>query len=373
MKDKLKIDGHKLNYHPDRVKDWMEKQNIAPMHIDLGITTGCNISCSFCYPDMQGRTTTQKNRYNMPESALLKLLTDAKLLDVKSISFIGEGENTLNPALYNALDYAKDINLDVSLATNGVVLKKNKLETMLDSLSWLRVNISAASPESYFNIHGKPYFKLVTDNIKNMVDAKQKGNYKAIIGMQTVLITDNLNEIVALSKLGKELGVDNITFKPCSDTWDRKLQSPVKEYIKLEDIFKEAESYSNDNYQVVIKRNKIQNEGMKDYKQCFGTQFIISVNGMGDVYPCCHWQGDERKEEFYMGNIVKDSLLNIVASHKYKHIQRKIRDEIDVNNDCESNCRQHYINQYLWDIKTGKIDITKLNKPKDNPPCVNFI
>ena len=119
------MDSHKLLWHLDRVNEWLNGSGIAPLHIDLGITTGCNISCVYCYGVLQGRTGVN-DRFDMPKDIVIGLLKDAKDAGVRSIAFDGSGENTLNESLYDALDYAREIDLDVGLATNGVLLKKER-------------------------------------------------------------------------------------------------------------------------------------------------------------------------------------------------------------------------------------------------------
>ena len=53
--DKYRMDSHKLLWHLDTVRKWYDGERIAPLHIDLGITTGCNLACTYCYGVLQGR------------------------------------------------------------------------------------------------------------------------------------------------------------------------------------------------------------------------------------------------------------------------------------------------------------------------------
>ena len=50
-----------------------------------------------------------------------------------------------------------------------------------------------------------------------------------------------------------------------------------------------------------------------------------------------------------MGNLKEKSFKEIVESDRYWKVQQKIK-EVNVNKECESNCRQHYINQFLWSV-----------------------
>jgi radical SAM protein with 4Fe4S-binding SPASM domain len=359
MEDKFMMDSHKLMWHLDRVNEWSKDKRIAPVHIDFGITTGCNLACKYCYGVIQGRTNVA-NRFDMPKESILRFLKDAKESGVKSIAFAGEGENTLNPALYDALEYAKSINIDVSLATNGIAIKEEKIKNLLETLVWLRINISASNPESYKKMHCMPEqtFDKVISNVTKLVEIKKKNNLSATIGLQMVVLEDNFQDIVPLAKLGRKLGVDYLVVKPCSDTSDNQLNSPHDKYLEIKDILKEAEDESTEDYTVSIKWSKISNKGIKDYKVCYGTQFILGISATGNVFPCGHFFIIE-KEKYLMGNIIETSFKDILNSERYWEVQDKIK-KVNVNKDCESNCRQHYINGFLY-------------KLKNKPAHVNFI
>ncbi len=128
---------------------------------------------------------------------------------------------------------------------------------------------------------------------------------------------------------------------------------------------REAEKFSNENYQVTVKWNKINilgetdvyRKGFRKYDICYGTPFLGQISGNGKVYPCGPFFG---KERFCMGNINKESYYDIIKSDKYWKVHQDIIDKVDVHYDCTIGCRQDYINKFLWDLK--------------NPPQhINFI
>lgn len=348
MNDKYMMDSHKLLWHLDRVKEWQDGKRIVPLRIDLGITTGCNENCLFCYGIQEGRTTAAK-RFDMPREPLLRLLKDAKDIGLRSVNLVGEGENTLNPAIYDALLHAKSIGLDMSLATNGLALKKERLLDMLSSLVWAKFNLCAASEDSFKAIHrvDGSLFNRVVDNIARCVEIKHKYGLETTLGIQMILLRENMRDIPPLTRIARELGIDYLSIKPCSDTPERSMNVPVEEYRKIEDTLKEAETYSTERFQVVVKWNKMMNLGMKDYGICYATDFFIAISGTGSVYPCGHFVGNP---DFLMGNILEKSLREIVMSDWYREVQSRVR-TLDVNRDCETNCGHHYINQFLWKLK----------------------
>jgi radical SAM protein with 4Fe4S-binding SPASM domain len=362
VEDKFRMDGHKLLWHLDRVADWQKGNRVAPLHIDMGIVTGCNMACTYCYGVIQNRkgygTDDPSGMYAMPKEAALNMFRDAAEVGVRSIALIGEGENTLHPHFYEILEESRDIDLDLSLATNGVRIPDDHAETLLRRLSWLRVNISAADHDSFLKIHKVPQFDRVVANVRNLMETRKRLDLTCTVGLQMIVTYDNVDQIAPLSKLGRELGVDYFVIKACSDTSDGTLDSPNEDYLEMTSIFREAETNSSDSYSVVVKWEKLGNGGWKEYPVCFGTQFILAVSGDGSVFPCGHWF-DVRRDEFKMGNVVEGRFRDIVASERYWQVQEQIQ-TVDVNRDCESNCRQHYANQFLSPLRT-------------DPPHKNFV
>jgi len=48
MTDKYMMTGTKLPWYPERIAKWMKGETIPPIHIELGITSSCNLKCIFC-------------------------------------------------------------------------------------------------------------------------------------------------------------------------------------------------------------------------------------------------------------------------------------------------------------------------------------
>ncbi|WP_345993123.1 radical SAM protein [Sulfurimonas sp. HSL-1716] len=350
MSDKYNMDGHKLLWHLDRVADWQQGKRIAPLHIDMGISTGCNQACRYCYGSIQGNVSYQKND-NMPTERVKSFFKDAKDAGVRSIALIGEGENTLHPDLIEIVEYGKSINMDLGMATNGMNIPRDKIKNLLESLVWIRVNLSASTPEKFHHIHrvSKNMFEHVLENIRLMVNMKKEYNLSTTIGIQMVMLNDNIQDVVRLAEIGRELGVDYFVVKPTSDTANNDLGSDYGKYNDSQDVFTQAESFSTDNYKVIIKWNKILTGGKKEYNVCNGTKFLLQISGNGNVFPCGHWF-DIEKEKYLMGNIIENSFMDILASERYWQVQENMKN-VNVHTGCESNCRHEYINRFLYNLQ----------------------
>ena len=182
----------------------------------------------------------------MDKETIFNFLDDAADIGVKAVSFVSDGESTCNPNLKDAIIHGKSKGLDMALGTNGYLLKDNELEEILPCLTYLRFNISAGEADRYAYIHGckeECYYKVV-NTIKKALDIKRRKKLDVTIGLQMVLMPEFKDQIIPLSKLGKELGVDYLVIKHCSDDEEGTLGVDYSKYDGLVELLKEAETYS---------------------------------------------------------------------------------------------------------------------------------
>jgi len=352
MTDRYLMDGNKMMWHPDRVSKWLNGEVIAPLHIDAGLSKGCNIRCHYCFGVIQGNF--YKKGYNkiFPRKPLLKYIKDAGDIGVKSMGLVGEGEPLLNPAVYDAIRIGKKSGMDMALATNGALFNRGKDgEDALERLTWIRFNISAASDDAYRKLHGSKSFDDVINNIRFCVQKKEENDLPVTIGLQSVLTPRDAEEMVPLAKLGKELGVDYHVIKQCSDTRDNRLgiYDKLGNYSSFSDILEEAEAQSEGKYNVIAKWSHIMGEGKREYDHCMGVPFLLYTSGDGKVFGCGMFFEKEWWDKFLIGDLMKDSLTDILHSDRYKEVIKR-HANIDCHKFCYSDCRTHSINEYVWKL-----------------------
>lgn len=362
--ERYRLDGHKLLYHLDRIFEWQKGERIAPVQIDMGLTKFCNVGCIYCIGVTQGG---MKKGMMIEHNALMRFIEDCGKLGVCSIAYIGDGEPTLNPGLYDSIILAKRLGIDIGMATNGILLDMKYAHEMLRDSTFIRINLSAAEPESFKRIHqaSSDKFNMLIEKLTDLVEIRKKNQYQCTLGLQMVLIPENFDQVIKLAELGAKIGVDYLQIKQCSDTEYREIGINPEDYKRVESALREAENFSNENYYVKVKWNKINilNEtdlykgGFRKYDICYGTPFLGQISGNGKVYPCGPFFG---KDRFYIGDIHEESYCDIVKGDRYWQVYQDIVENVDVHYDCTVGCRQDYINKFLWDLK--------------NPPeHVNFI
>ncbi len=367
--EKLILDGHKLNHHPERVEAWLRGERIAPITVDCALTRRCTYRCVYCYGQLQAN-----DEKKMTGEVISRFLDDAAEIGVKAVSFVSDGESTCSPHLNEAIIRGKSNNLDIALATNGYLLDDEKLEEILPALTYLRFNISAAQPDRYAEIMGcRPEcLEKVVNTIRKCVHIKGEKNLPVTLGIQMVLLPQFKDQIIPLAKLGKELGVDYFVIKHCSDDEDGSLGVKYEDYFELSGLLRRAESYTDGTCLVKAKWSKIMSRGEREYSQCYGPPFIIQFSGSGLVAPC-GMLFNNKYRDYHIGNIADSSFKEIWKSERYWSVMKLLASEkFNAKTMCGTLCLQHKVNEFLWDIKKRDIFYGEnFNSP--TPEHVNFI
>lgn len=348
-----RMDGHKLYWHLDRVQEWVEKDRVAPLHIDVGLSKGCNIKCHYCFGAMQGNMYKKGRHIYFQREPLLRYMRDAGRAGVRSMALIGEAEPLLNPHVYEAIDAGKRAGVDMSLGTNGILFDTGAAgERALEQLTWIRFNVSAASKSSYARLHGSHEFDTLVKKVKFCTETKARKKLPVTIGFQMVLTPQDVQEVLPLTELARELGVEYLEIKHCGDTVENDLgiYQVLDRYDDYTDILNSAESMSTETYSVIVKWNNISKKGRRTYDCCLGAPFLLYSSGDGKLYPCGLFFS-HRESEFRLGDLNEQSFYDIVNSEAYWQTMKRIETDVRVDEECYASCKTNAINEFLFQLK----------------------
>jgi MoaA/NifB/PqqE/SkfB family radical SAM enzyme len=362
------LDGHKLAWHKDRMDAWLAGERIAPITIDCALTRRCTYRCTYCYGQLQAN-----DERRMTRDVIFRFLDDAAAIGVKAVSFVSDGESTCSPHLNEAILRGRANGLSMALGTNGYLLDDARLADILPALTYLRFNISAADPARYAEIHGcKPQcLDKVAGTIRACVAVKKQAGLDVTLGLQMVLLPQFSDQILPLARLGRELGVDYLVIKHCSDDEMGSLGVNYDRYNDLVGLLKQAEALSGDGYLVRAKWSKILSGGKRCYERCYGPAFIMQFSGSGLVAPC-GMLFNSRYRKYHIGNIAEQSFREIWQGERYWEVLGLLASpEFNAQTMCGSLCLQHKVNEYLHGIK----DLAAKPQRGSGPPPmhVNFI
>jgi len=342
------LDGHKLAWHAERVEAWRRGERIAPITIDCALTRRCNYRCVYCYGKLQAN-----DEKKMTRDVIFRFLDDAADIGVKAISLVSDGESTCSPHFKDAILRGSANGLDIAVGTNGYLLKEEELEDILRCLTYLRFNISAGQAERYSQIMGcgAGCFEKVCETIRRCMRIKKEKGYPVTVGLQMVLMPEFADQILPLAQLGKELGVDYLVIKHCSDDENGSLGVEYGRYYDLVEVMKEAERMSGPEYQVSVKWSKVLSGGKRCYQQCYGPPFLLQLSGSGLVAPCGMLFNDTYKA-YHIGNIAENPFKEIWQSDRYWEVMDRIASEaFDAQTMCGTLCLQHKVNEYLDSLR----------------------
>lgn len=354
--DKLILDGTKIGWHMDRVQAWLDGKKIAPITIDMALTRTCNYGCHYCYAMLQ-----ENERSVINKEVITNFLDDCAEIGVKGISLVSDGESTISPVFVHACEHGKKKGIAMACGTNGFVLTRSKSEQVLPHLTYLRINISAGERKRYAEIMGvkEEWFDRVVQNIKDMVEIKRRDGLSCTLGLQMVLMPEYADQILPLAELGRELGVDYLVIKHCSDNEDGDLGVNYKGYTKIYDLLRAAEALSTDTYQCTVKWSKIQAEGTRSYQRCYGAPFLLQISGSGLVAPC-GMLFNEKYKKFHIGNICEERFKDIWAGDRYWEVMNYLASpEFNAQKMCGSLCLQHKVNESLDGLVKGTLQLKR--------------
>ena len=342
----LHLDTTKLSFHKERVEAWRRGEHVAPLLIDTALTQKCSYSCTFCFAGLQQLDSTPVSweRHEM-------FLEDCAEIGVKAISLVSDGESTECPHFVDFVLKAKSLGLDIAVGTNG--LKLTRLDELAEALTYIRININAASPSRNAKIMGTSVANhhKVLANIAELVRIKREGGYPVTIGLQQVLLPEYADQVLPLAILGRSLGVDYLVIKHCSDDENGRLGVDYGWYKSelAQDLFQAAERITTPTYSVQAKWSKFKTGSDRTYSRCFGTPLLLQMSGSGVIAPCGSFFSDKYRS-FHIGDIKTTRFKEIWQSEAYKKITSHLAsDQFDPRRQCASLCLQDKVNEALFD------------------------
>ena len=344
MADKIRMDSHKLIYHPEVVARWMKGENIYPIEIEISPSGTCNHRCIFCAVDYIGYEP-----YFLEKDIILRDVLQMSKKGLKSVICSGEGEPLLNKNMPDIANGIKACGVDVAMSSNGALFTKEKASDCLGAFTWIRFSVASMEENSYNKIQqGKPGdLERVKANLFEAVRIKRDRGYKTTLGVQCLLLPDNKEYVVDMAKQLREIGVDYFTVKPYSQHLhsENKFSVDYEELLSLESKLKE---YNTEKFSIYFRANamrKMHHE--KCYKQCLGLPFMTHIDSRGNVWPCIAHIGTN---EFCYGNINEQTFEEIWEGTRRWEVIQKLN-QLDINRVCREACRLDEINKYLDELK----------------------
>ena len=344
MTDKIRMDSHKLMLHPHAVAEWLDGKNIYPIEIEIAPSGVCNHRCIFCAVDYVG----YKPNF-LDKNILLRDIEQMSRKGLKSVICAGEGEPLLNKDMPDIANGIKACGVDIAMSTNGVCFTKEKIEECMGAFSWIRFSVASMEEESYDRIQQgkKGDLDRVKTNLEEAVRIKKNRGLKTTLGVQCLLLPDNMEQLPDMARQLRKIGVDYLTIKPYSQHLHSKNVLKVN-YEELIGIEQELKQYASDEFSIYFRVNAMKSvHRPKCYPTCYGLPFMTNIDSKGNVWPCVAHMGVEK---FCYGNIYEKTFEEIWKGGKRQEIMHELEIS-DINKICREACRLDEINKYLNELK----------------------
>ncbi len=344
MAENIRIDSHKLIYHPEVVTRWLKGENIYPIELEITLTGACNHRCVFC-----AYAYRNYNPDRLDTTMLLDNLRKVHSKGVKSVVYAGDGEPLLHKDAPNIINKTKDYGLDVAMSTNGVLFTPEVSKECLKSLTWMRFSTAGIKEDTYNKIHqGQPRdLQKVLFNMNAAVERKKKNRLKTTIGVQLLLLPENKDEVLLMAKEMKKIGVDYFTIKPFSHNPQNQhlLQVDYRDLIEMEREIKDIETKD---FKVYFRGHAMEKlVQTRCYTRCWALPFMVYIDEKGSIYPCGRISG---RDEFQYGNLYEKSFCEIWESEQKKIAFQKLF-HMNLEENCGKLCRMDEMNRYLEELK----------------------
>ena len=365
MGDKFSIDSHKMAYHPVEVAKLLSAEDdisklldIYPIYVEVSPVGACNHRCTFCAVDYIGYEATNRIEVDV----MMKVLEDMGSNGVKSIMYAGEGEPLIHKKINEIVAKTKEVGIDVSFTTNAVAMGDRFIEESLQHTSWLKASVNGGSAKTYAQVHQtrEKDFQRVIDNLKKAVEFRNKNKLDCTIGVQSVLLPENANDMVDFAKIVRdEIGADYLVIKPFSQeesSINRLYDNIDYRSMALRANEKKLKELESDNFKVSYRSETMSNyheDQSNRYTTCYSTPIYMAyLMAEGSVYGCKDHLLDHN---FSYGNINKNTFSEIWKGESRRKGIEYVLNELDVSK-CRVNCRMDKVNRYLFDLKEGRIN-----------------
>jgi radical SAM protein with 4Fe4S-binding SPASM domain len=268
-----------------------ERSQSALGHLDMEISSICNLQCKHCAATNNGKL--------MDFQLFLRVMEEAKKLGAISVSFNG-GEPLLHPKLVEMIKVARSYPFRADLFTNGVLITKPFCE-QIAALGLDKAHVSLDGlEEQHEQVRGKGAFEKTVQGIRLLRE------HGIRVWVSSILHQGNEGDAEKFQKFCMEdLKVNGLDFTPVNPIGNALENIAMFQYPqKTRDML--LPDRPN-----VLEDHPLRRTDMIRCRAAVGTLYITVE---GDVYPCTYFS----HPSFHLGSLQKNTLGEVYRGHLQK-------------------------------------------------------
>jgi cyclic pyranopterin phosphate synthase len=330
--------------HADRLVDWRNGLNPAPVTVEWDLTNVCSLGCQSCHFAHTHEAGPWAKVADRPQSytstgrfasvrLVHRVLGEMASAGVKGLVWSGGGEPTLHPELAHIMRLAHGYGLEQGLYTHGGHLTPELVDTIKDCASWVVVSLDAADGDTYAKEKRVPAsrFDAACDGVRSLSAAG------VTVGVSFLLHADNWRGMTDLYCFAQSLGATYTTFRPTINTSPKAPGVRTGDVSWIEDAITHgpmvALSQQPDVELDVNRFREYQGWSGHGYTACRGVTLNTTITPDGRVWVCPQRRG------------LDGSSLGDLRAESFQAIWSRHPGQWTVDEKCRVMCRLHAVNQ----------------------------
>ncbi len=285
------------------------KEDILLQSIHIDITDSCPLRCTQCY---KGESINKFMKFDLLKS----IIDEAEKLNCFQIA-IGGGEPVTHKDIIKIVKYISKTKMSVSITSSGYGLDINKIEELKKAgLNHIQISLNGSTNEVN---------NLSRDGFEYAINALNiLSKYNISFGINTVVRSDNIDDLQNIINMGKKLGVENINllrYKP-NDVEDYNLyelnEIDIKKLLLLIKKNMDINIKVDSAFTPLLMLSK-NGEVSKNQSGCGALSNFINITVEGKFKPCSHINLEEKANcifDYYTSSKNKELLYNIKYTEK---------------------------------------------------------
>jgi MoaA/NifB/PqqE/SkfB family radical SAM enzyme len=343
----------KLFQHMDRLAALQRGEQIVPVNCEIFLSNRCSHGCVWCHYAHTHSKGPLAGKVARPPGAVSsgdlmdwplakRILKELAQAGVESVTFSGGGEPTLHRQFDEIAEYASGVGLELGLYTHGGHIDDERAEFIKEYFKWAVVSLDECTPEAFKASKGVDRFGAVLQGVKRLVAAPGK----AVVGLSFLVHAGNWRDIHDMVRLGKELGVTYVQFRP-TILYDQEQPGKLVESDTawIRHAIGRLNAYKGNSF-VIADTDRFEmyaNWRGHGYDTCYGAALQTAISPSGQVWRCTN------KTEH------PDALLGDLSTESFGAIWARSGGPCAVDGACRILCRQHIANLTLTPIMAQQV------------------
>ena len=335
----------KIFAHAQAINDIGAEKRIAPIYIRIKPTNYCNHKCYYCsYADNELGLRDSVNRQDqIPWEKMQEIISDISDMGVKAVTFSGGGEPLVYPYIVEAMQKILNAGIDLSIITNGQLLRGERAETLVNA-KWVRISFDSADAETYAKVRKLPLeaFDEVCANIRRFSEIKMKN---CELGINFVVNHENAHQVYDMAKMVRELGVNHIkyTARVAKDLFE--YHKPFKQQV-ISQIQQAKEELSDGSFRIIDKYEGDFDSALvfhRCYEKCYVNRIFTVIAADCRVYFC---HDKAYVKEGVVGDLKNQSFRDLWFSQETVKRYQEFDPQKECNHHCVYDDRNELLNTF---------------------------